>query len=176
MATIESSINLPMVGCFSLACRRSQGAPFGTQKMLAARYSPWSSGSVYYVSTVASICMYFVWKVTEICFRKIKPRTTCLYSKASVTPASCPLLPTVGSQIPGSRLCRCLRLFSPSSLTLMWCCSGDTTGDMDKVVYFCNLIVYLYVIVGKFHFVYFPSRCTTVNIFYQSQHQIGEIS
>ena len=39
MAAIASSTSVPMVGCGALAFRCGQRASFGTQKMLAARYS-----------------------------------------------------------------------------------------------------------------------------------------
>ena len=43
--TLASSTTVPMVGCGALAFRCPQRASFGTQKMLAARYSSGSSGS-----------------------------------------------------------------------------------------------------------------------------------
>src|SRR5438132_909396 len=83
MALIASSTRVPMPGCGALAFRCIQRASFGTQKMLAARYSSGSSGlapCAFWPSS--SAC--FASKASEMYLRKIKPRTTCLYSAASM--------------------------------------------------------------------------------------------
>src|SRR5437899_8370427 len=51
--------------------------------MLAARYSSWSSGSAP-CPRWASNSACFVSKLSEMYLRKIRPRTTCLYSAASM--------------------------------------------------------------------------------------------
>src|SRR5438105_613910 len=83
MAPIASSTRLPMLGWGAFAFRCGQRASFGTQKMLAARYSSGSSGlapCAFWPSS--SAC--FASKASEMYLRKIKPRTTCLYSAASM--------------------------------------------------------------------------------------------
>src|SRR5581483_2964256 len=58
-------------------------APFGTQKILAARYSSGSSGSAPWAFCVSSsACLAS--KASEMYLRKMRPRTTCLYSAASM--------------------------------------------------------------------------------------------
>ncbi len=59
-------------------CRR-----LGTQKMLAARYSSGSSGSAP-SARCASRSACLASKASEMYLRKISPRTTCLYSAASM--------------------------------------------------------------------------------------------
>ena len=83
MATMASSTSLPMVGCLALALKVDQRASLGTQKMLTARYSsavfrvgPWSCSA----SSLACCSS----KASEMYLRKIRPRTTCLYSAASM--------------------------------------------------------------------------------------------
>ena len=76
-----------MVGCLACALRWPQRASRGTQKMLTARYSSGSSGSA------PSACSRSSWaclssKASEMYLRKIRPRTTCLYSAASIEPRS----------------------------------------------------------------------------------------
>jgi hypothetical protein len=57
MAVIASSTSLPMVGWGALAFRWDHRASFGTQKMLAARYSSGSSGSApSFVCASSSAC------------------------------------------------------------------------------------------------------------------------
>ena len=83
MAVMASSTSVPMVGCGALALRCDQRASFGTQKMLAARYSSGSSGSAPdFLSASSSACLAS--KASEMYLRKISPRTTCLYSAASM--------------------------------------------------------------------------------------------
>src|SRR5437870_8481540 len=83
MALMASSTNVPMVGCGALALRCDQRASLGTQKMLAARYSSWSSGSAPCLRWASSsACLAS--KASEMYLRKISPRTTCLYSAASM--------------------------------------------------------------------------------------------
>ena len=72
-----------MVGCGAFAFRCDQRASFGTQKMLAARYSSGSSGSAP-CAFCASSSACFASKASEMYLRKIRPRTTCLYSAASM--------------------------------------------------------------------------------------------
>src|SRR5947209_4099117 len=62
-----------------------QRAFLGTQKMFSARYSSRSSGSAPFSFSSAEC---FSSKASEIYFRKISPRTTCLYSEASMRPRS----------------------------------------------------------------------------------------
>src|SRR3989442_12729782 len=72
-----------MVGCGAFAFKYVQRASFGTQKMLAARYSSGSSGfapCAFWDSS--SAC--FASKASEMYLRKIRPRRTCLYSAASM--------------------------------------------------------------------------------------------
>jgi hypothetical protein len=83
MAAIASSTSVPMVGCGALAFRCCQRASFGTQKMLAARYSSRSSGSAPW-AFCASSSACLASKASEMYLRKIRPRTTCLYSAASM--------------------------------------------------------------------------------------------
>ena len=84
MATIASSTILPMVGCLALALRCGQRASFGTQKTFAARYSSGSSGSAPCSLLPATSFACFSSKASEMYLRKIRPRTTCLYSAASM--------------------------------------------------------------------------------------------
>ena len=57
--------------------------PWGTQKMLYARYSSGSSGSAPWACWASSsACLAS--KASEMYLRKIRPRTTCLYSAASM--------------------------------------------------------------------------------------------
>src|SRR5882724_2739401 len=80
---MASSTSVPMVGCGALALRCVQRASFGTQKTLAARYSSGSSGSAPWAFWAArSACLAS--KASEMYLRKIRPRTTCLYSAASM--------------------------------------------------------------------------------------------
>jgi 3-oxoacyl-ACP reductase-like protein len=72
-----------MVGCGALARRCDQRASCGTQKMLAARYSSGSSGSAP-SARAASSSACLASKASEMYLRKIRPRTTCLYSAASM--------------------------------------------------------------------------------------------
>src|SRR6266571_9347345 len=74
-----------MVGCFPLFWRYVQRATGGTQKIFSARYSSGSSGFAPAYSPSRAIS--FAWcssKLSEMYFRKISPRTTCLYSAASM--------------------------------------------------------------------------------------------
>src|SRR5256886_13384196 len=63
-------------------CQRALG---GTQKTFSARYSSRSSGSAPF-SFSSAAC--FSAKASEMYFRKMRPRTTCLYSAASRLPRS----------------------------------------------------------------------------------------
>src|SRR6266540_2858226 len=63
-------------------CQRASG---GTQKTLSARYSSRSSASAPF-SFCNAAC--FSSKASEMYFRKMRPRTTCLYSAASIWPRS----------------------------------------------------------------------------------------
>src|SRR5208282_1477795 len=72
-----------MVGCGAIDLRYAQRASGGTQKMLTARYSSGSSGSApCAVCAASSACLAS--KASEMYLRKISPRTTCLYSAASM--------------------------------------------------------------------------------------------
>src|SRR6202011_5668601 len=73
--------DLPMVACFALFWRYVRRAAGGTQKILSARYSSGSSGSAPF-SFVSSAC--FSSNESEMYFKKMRPRTTCLYSAASM--------------------------------------------------------------------------------------------
>jgi hypothetical protein len=84
-AAMVSSTRVPMVGCLAWALRCDQRASGGTQKMPSARYSSGSSGSAPSVIRVSSSAWYSS-KASEMYFRKIRPRTTCLYSAASIAP------------------------------------------------------------------------------------------
>ena len=75
MATMASSISLPMVGCLALACRCDQRASFGTQNTFSARYS---SGSSAAAGSSASSAARFASKASEMYLRKIRPSATCL--------------------------------------------------------------------------------------------------
>ena len=74
-----------MVDCFACAFRCAQRASGGTQKMFWARYSSGSSGSapIAFSATSLACCSS---KASEMYLRKIRPRTTCLYSAASIEP------------------------------------------------------------------------------------------
>ena len=80
---MASSTILPMVGCGALSWRTDQRASLGTQKMLSARYSSGSSGSAPSEVRAASSAR-FDSKASEMYLRKMRPRTTCLYSAASM--------------------------------------------------------------------------------------------
>ena len=87
MAVIASSTSLPMAGCRAWALRPLQRASGGTQKMFSARYSSGSSGSAPSSCSPSSrACISS--KASEMYLRKISPRTTCLYSAASIEPRS----------------------------------------------------------------------------------------
>ena len=83
MAAIASSTSLPMVGCGALAWRTDQRPSFGTQKMFSARYSSGSSGSAPSAARPISSAR-LASNASEMYLRKIRPRTTCLYSAASM--------------------------------------------------------------------------------------------
>jgi len=83
MSPIASSMMVPIFGCGALARRNAQRAPFGTQKMRAAAYSSGSSGSAP-CAFCASSSACFASNASEMYLRKIRPRTTCLYSAASM--------------------------------------------------------------------------------------------
>src|SRR5437879_538363 len=85
MATMASSMTLPIVVCFALPWMLAQRASFGTQKTFSAVYSSLSSGSASFSALRAS---YRSWKASEMYLRKMRPRTTCLYSAASRLPRS----------------------------------------------------------------------------------------
>ena len=87
MAVMASSTARPMVGWRAWACSFGQRASAGTQKMLWARYSSGSSGSAP-SSRSASSLAWASSKASEMYLRKIRPRTTCLYSAASMLPRS----------------------------------------------------------------------------------------
>src|SRR4030067_2070703 len=80
---MASSIILPEAGCLALAWRCGQRASLGTQKMLKARYSSGSSGSAPLFLSATSLARCSS-KASEMYFRKMRPRTTCLYSAASM--------------------------------------------------------------------------------------------
>ena len=83
IASIASSTSLPMPGCLAFACRPVHRASLGTQKMLSCRYSSFSSGSVYCLGSSKSLAC-FSSNASETYLRKIRPKTTCLYSAASI--------------------------------------------------------------------------------------------
>ena len=83
MALMASSTSVPMVGCGALAFRCVHRASLGTQKMLAALYSSGSSGSAP-CAFCATSSSCFASKASEMYLRKMRPRTTCLYSAASM--------------------------------------------------------------------------------------------
>ena len=66
------------------AFRCDQRASFGTQKMLTARYSSGSSGSAPCACSALRARRACSSKASEMYLRKIRPRTTCLYSAASM--------------------------------------------------------------------------------------------
>src|SRR5712692_5856472 len=72
-----------MVGCLALPCRYVHRASFGTQKTFSARYSSGSSGSAPDFLS-ASRAPRRSSKESEMYLRKMRPRTTCLYSAASM--------------------------------------------------------------------------------------------
>src|SRR4051812_35689303 len=83
MATMASSTTLPIVGCFALAWRWAQRDSLGTQKTFSALYSSGSSGSAPLFLSASSLeCCSS--KASEMYLRKMRPRTTCLYSAASM--------------------------------------------------------------------------------------------
>ncbi len=63
----------------------TSGPPGGTQKTFSRWYSSWSSGSApSYSPLPATSCACISSKASEMYLRKIRPRTTCLYSAASM--------------------------------------------------------------------------------------------
>ena len=83
MAVMASSTACPMVDWWAWDWSFGQRAAGGTQKKLWARYSSGSSGSAPWPRSVSN------WprpssKASEMYFRKMRPRTTCLYSAASM--------------------------------------------------------------------------------------------
>ena len=83
MPAMASSTSWPMVGCFAWALRWDHRASGGTQKMFFARYSSGSSGSAPCDFSARSLVCCSS-KASEMYLRKIRPRTTCLYSAASM--------------------------------------------------------------------------------------------
>ena len=75
IASIASSMSLPMVGCLARACRCDHRASFGTQNTFSAMYSSGSSTSAR--SSLRSAAR-FASKASELYLRKIRPRATCL--------------------------------------------------------------------------------------------------
>src|ERR1700677_4929004 len=83
MAVMASSTSFPMVGCGALSLRTDHRPSLGTQKMFSARYSSGSSGSApSALSPINSV--RFASKASEMYLRNMSPRTTCLYSAASI--------------------------------------------------------------------------------------------
>jgi len=74
-----------MVGCLARPCKYDQRAILLTQKMLSAVYSSRSSASAD-LSFASAACRSS--KASDMYLRKIRPRTTCLYSPASMLPLS----------------------------------------------------------------------------------------
>src|SRR5262245_24741935 len=85
MASIALSTRTPTVGCLAWAWRPAQRASGGTQKTLSAAYSSRSSGSAPACRRSLERCSS---KASEMYLRKTRPRTTCLYSAASIEPRS----------------------------------------------------------------------------------------
>src|SRR6266487_7050174 len=74
-----------MVGCLALFWRYVQRAAGGTQKIFSALYSSGSSGlAPAYSPSPASSFAWCSSKLSEMYLRKMRPRTTCLYSAASM--------------------------------------------------------------------------------------------
>ena len=82
---MASSTAWPMVDCGAWDFSVDQRAAGGTQKMFCPRYSSGSSGSAP-TSRSASSCAWASSKASEMYLRKMRPRTTCLYSAASMLP------------------------------------------------------------------------------------------
>ena len=76
---------VPMDGSLARDWSCGQRASTGTQKTLAARYSSLSSGFAPLKSpSPAASLAWCSSKVSEMYLRKMRPRTTCLYSAASM--------------------------------------------------------------------------------------------
>jgi hypothetical protein len=82
---MASSTSWPIVDCLALAFRCAQRASGGTQKMESARYSSGSSGSAPLDFSAKSFACCSS-NASEMYLRKTRPRTTCLYSAASIEP------------------------------------------------------------------------------------------
>ena len=85
ITSIASSTVFPMVGCFAFDKRKFQRASVGTKNTFSALYSSLSSGSApaYSPSPALSFSKCSS-KASEIYFKNISPKTTCLYSAASI--------------------------------------------------------------------------------------------
>ncbi|OQB98458.1 MAG: hypothetical protein BWX81_00435 [Spirochaetes bacterium ADurb.Bin110] len=85
MASMAASTIIPILGFFASACRNDQRASGGTKKTFSARYSSLSSGSApaYSPSPFFSFS-YRPSKASDMYLRKMSPKTTCLYSAASI--------------------------------------------------------------------------------------------
>ena len=83
IALIASSITVPISGVCAFAAISLQRAFTGTKKIPSEVYSSISSSKPSPSSTNS---LYFPSKRSEIYFRKINPRTTFLYSDASIFP------------------------------------------------------------------------------------------
>ena len=81
MASIAVSTITPILGNFAWLTNNDQRAVSGTKKMFSAVYSSCSSGSPH---SSATNSWYFSSKESLMYFKKIKPKTTCLYSAASI--------------------------------------------------------------------------------------------
>src|SRR5450830_1316987 len=85
MASMASSTVRPIVGWGAWAFRWDQRASRGTQKMLWALYSSGSSGSAPSARAAAAASSACLASNASLMYlRKIRPRTMCLYSAASM--------------------------------------------------------------------------------------------
>ena len=83
MLRMASSMTLPISSVRAAPAITLQRAFSGTKKIFSARYSSLSSSNP---SPSATSSSYLASKRSEIYFRKISPRTTDLYSEASILP------------------------------------------------------------------------------------------
>jgi hypothetical protein len=100
MASMASSMSLPMSGFLAAAWSLAQRATSGTQKTLAEMYSSRSSSVARFCLRVGDVVVALgvvaeasslarrLSKASEMYLRKMSPRTTCLYSAASRFPRS----------------------------------------------------------------------------------------
>ena len=84
MATMASSTILPMVGCLALAWRWDQRASLGTQKTFSAGIRPDPRGRAGVFALAGNELGAVFFEGVGDVLEEDEPRTTCLYSAASM--------------------------------------------------------------------------------------------